>query len=185
MDVRLATIQHAPRTTRAASPTATPQRARRGHAVLRTYYYFVLAITPIPFILGPSHNTFVAIYALVLPVFFISILMHECGHLLAGFAVGMRFRQIMVGPLLLYAPFRGRGIRLKFVPVFGRGYCAMIPPSGYYSTRRALVVLIAAGPVATLALGMYALFALAEGSGNIKHPALWDVALSCVLTIVR
>jgi hypothetical protein len=81
---------------------------------------------------------------------FLNILIHECGHALAGGLVGYWFYQCKVGPLLFT---RARyGFRLTLMRGdLGRGYVIAFPVDG----RRALqsrAIFIAGGPLASLAL---------------------------------
>ncbi len=87
----------------------------------------------------------------ILGVYYLSVLLHELGHLAAGLAAGFAFRQFTVGPLVIYT--ENGGTRLQFVTarLFGGGQVMMVPESTE-NLRRKFLQFILGGPAVTLSL---------------------------------
>jgi hypothetical protein len=79
---------------------------------------------------------------------FVATLIHEIGHLLAGWAVGFRFRSIQIGPLRAHVEYGNIkvGFSLKLTAL---GLAGIYAPR-VHRLRRRLLVFIAGGPAANL-----------------------------------
>jgi hypothetical protein len=107
--------------------------------------------------------TFVIIVAknlpfLVVPFGFLTlsaivVLLHEFGHLLAGWAVGLRFRSIEFGPICIHRIRNNWSFRIR--PRFGAGQVSMYwnKPS---RIRRRLMIVILGGPLMSYAVAIAA-----------------------------
>jgi Zn-dependent protease len=92
-----------------------------------------------------SSNIGILPYVVALSV---AILIHELGHLTAGWCVGFRFHCIAVGPFALY--LKHGGLKLSLVRVStALGYASMHVGT-VVRLRRRLLLFVAAGPVANL-----------------------------------
>lgn len=87
--------------------------------------------------------------ALMLVVFGV----HEIGHVLGGLSQGMRFLMLIVGPFGWHASSSGPKFQWNTDLALMGGVAAMLPKK-IGATRRQLLVLIAGGPLASLALAM-------------------------------
>ena len=107
-----------------------------------------LAIVFVPIRFLPANN--LVILALV-PAFFSGVLVHELGHVAAGFIAGLEFRRLLVGPLAFTR--EARGYRLRFIGkrFMAGGYAHMIPRS-QAGIRGKFRLFLAGGPIATLLL---------------------------------
>ncbi len=81
---------------------------------------------------------------------YISVLLHELGHLLFGFLMRLKFTSLSVGGIQLYLNTHRR-LRLRFVRhlIWSGGFVAMYPIDGHHLRWR-WIVFIAGGPIASL-----------------------------------
>jgi hypothetical protein len=96
----------------------------------------IVAAVLLGLVLGLYHKPWPTIHASLLKqlliyelVFFISVLVHELGHLVAGLAVGLEFSSLNVGIFLLDK--QAHGYRLRLIPwrINSSGFCSMSPRS--------------------------------------------------------
>ena len=83
--------------------------------------------------------------------FYLAILIHELGHLVAGVAQGFEFRQIAVAPFVLSR--QSNGFKFRFVPgrILAGGHLAASPNSSL-ALRKRFLFFLAGGPAATALL---------------------------------
>ncbi len=86
---------------------------------------------------------------------FLATLVHELGHIIAGWTVGLRFEGVTVGPFVAGLE-RGRW-ELKLRPR-SRGGLTFMGLDRVRRVRRRLIVLVAGGPASSLILGGAALY---------------------------
>ncbi len=125
---------------------------------------------------SPTLATYAAVVVLYVFCEWLVVILHESGHLLAGLTMGYRFRQLRVGPLLLYVRIPGRGLRAGWAQRARGGHCAMIP-NGRRSTWHEACWLLAAGSFVTCLLGGVSVACLVGGVWNARQPSLVGVAL--------
>ena len=87
----------------------------------------------------------------VFGVYYLTILLHELGHLAAGLGVGWAFRQFAVGPFVIAREAGGLRFRFATARLLGGGQVAMLPESTD-RLRSRFLQFIAAGPSVTLLL---------------------------------
>lgn len=130
------------------------------------------------------------LFALQALILFLTILAHECGHLLAGWFVGFRVQEITLGPFQIRRAGRG-GLAFTFnncLPWFGGG--AMIIPSRPMDAaelrwRAALVA--AGGPFASCFLAASAavpLIGYATRQGSVGRPIDFWMIFVLFLTLI-
>jgi hypothetical protein len=91
------------------------------------------------------------VIALMVPVLFLGILVHELGHAAAGLLAGFEFRRLVVGPLAFTREARRYRLRFMGKRFLAGGYTMMLPPSPE-GLRRGWLLFGAGGPIATLLL---------------------------------
>jgi len=111
----------------------------------------------------------------------VAIALHECGHLIAGLAVGFRFRSIRVGPIQIDKPFRISRYRDPASADRTHGW-VKLDPVGDQNLRLRAAMMILAGPAAnigsgyvlvllqmhhSLILGAFVGFSMFMGFGNL------------------
>jgi hypothetical protein len=90
----------------------------------------------------------------ILAAMFLSTVVHELGHILAGLAFRMRFRGVLIGPFVLQ---RSRiGWRFRLTRFWVRGFTYMSLPK-IRNMRRRLFALVFGGPLSSLVCGAAAL----------------------------
>lgn len=101
----------------------------------------------------------------------IALAVHEAGHALGGLSQGFRFLFLAVGPLWLERRQDWFAFRFNSVPATWGGVAACVPEGGTDLPRR-FAVMVAAGPLASLALALLGagLWALA-GPGTFRFTA--------------
>jgi len=114
---------------------------------------------------------------LLLPAMYVTIFIHELGHLTAALAIGFRWREFAVGPVVLRR--EAGGVRFHFVVsrLVAGGQVQAVPRS-HDGLRWRFLILLAGGPIAT-ALIFAVLPFLARGPWTT---ALVLANLLCVLT---
>ncbi|MGO9829308.1 MAG: M50 family metallopeptidase [Myxococcaceae bacterium] len=89
--------------------------------------------------------------ATVVFAYFVAILIHEMGHVIAAIATGMRVYFLSVGPLLVSWPPEG-GMRFRWMwRTFFGGFTGCFSRDGRFP-RREMAVVLAAGPFVSLLL---------------------------------
>jgi hypothetical protein len=90
-------------------------------------------------------------FGILLPVAaFISVLIHELGHLTAGWCVGFRFRSIAVGPFAIHLNHGKLSLRFRWPSITSSSGYAIMDVDTVLRLRRRLMLYIAAGPIANL-----------------------------------
>jgi hypothetical protein len=83
-----------------------------------------------------------------LPAFYLAILVHELGHLAAALAIGFRWREFAVGPVVLWR--EADRVRWHFVASrIVAGGQVQATPRSTEGLRRRFLILLVGGPVAT------------------------------------
>lgn len=115
---------------------------------------------------------------LLLPLGVLLVLaVHEAGHLLGGFARGMRFLLYIVGPFQFSRT--QSGIRFNWLFNFGTfGGLAAATPDPARPLRPQLLSLIAGGPLASLLLALAGLWLFNAADGRLGVHALLVAAVS-------
>ena len=93
------------------------------------------------------------LFGLVL-IGFLATLVHEFGHLIAGWSVGLYFRGVTIGPFV--TRYKNRNWEIKLRPRFHGGLTYM-GLDRLRRVRRRLVILVLGGPLASLVSGAIAL----------------------------
>ncbi|NVJ69331.1 MAG: M50 family metallopeptidase [Alphaproteobacteria bacterium] len=109
--------------------------------------------------------------------YFLSVLVHELGHMLAGRIVGMRPLAFVVGPFVWSFHDGRRFPSLEVRGFFPGGFAYCLPSCGEQVSRRQYMAFVAGGPVASLLL----LVLCAVGLGAL--PALYFFPLMFTLLI--
>ena len=110
----------------------------------------------------------------------LALAVHEAGHALGGLSQGFRFLFLAVGPLWLERRQDRLTLRFNSVPATWGGVAACVPDGGADLPRR-FAVMVAAGPLASLALVLLGagLWALAE-PGTFRFTAgVTSLASAC------
>jgi hypothetical protein len=94
---------------------------------------------------GLRHEHWALVFLMLV---FLAVVVHEVGHLVAGWAVGFHFSSIQVGPLWLECEYGALRARISF-DMIAFGYAAMYADRVRKLRRRSLVF-IAGGPAANL-----------------------------------
>jgi hypothetical protein len=90
-------------------------------------------------------------FGILLPVAaFISVLIHELGHLTAGWCVGFRFRSIAVAPFAIHLNHGKLSLRFRWPSITSSSGYAIMDVDTVLRLRRRLMLYIAAGPIANL-----------------------------------
>jgi len=107
------------------------------------------------------------------------IIIHECGHLIAGVLVGFRFQLIVFGPVQITRTIRGVRIeRNRIKPLRGAGVSC--PPESEHHLLRNMAIFIAGGPVVTLLVGLVGMVFVARHLWHQELP--FDEAILLVAT---
>jgi peptidase M50-like protein len=117
-----------------------------------------IAATPFLMLVGAiamtENNSALAIPFGILAAMFLSTVVHELGHIVAGLVFGMRFRGVLIGPFVLQ---RSRiGWRFRLTRFWVRGHTYMSLPK-VRNMRRRLFALVLGGPLSSLVCGAAAL----------------------------
>jgi hypothetical protein len=114
-----------------------------------------------------SWMLFIAACGIVTCFHYLSILLHEMGHAVAAWALGMRIFgvQVGVGKIAFFKKWRGTTWDLRWVPAYGSA-------SVGYTTRRWFrikgILMVAAGPVVSLAIILAVAYVFLGNSGISK-----------------
>ena len=98
----------------------------------------------------PNFNGF-----LLLPAFYVSVAVHEVGHLLVGTIVGMQPGGISVGGFRFFKSGDSWQSRFELRRAFAGGFAKVLPPIGDYRLS-AFAWMVAGGPIASLLLAFIA-----------------------------
>jgi hypothetical protein len=104
---------------------------------------------------------------------YLAVIIHECGHLLAGLSAGMRVNFVRFGPLQVNPPFR---VSLRPRTGTGAAGLASLLPGRQSDLHSAVCVLLLGGPLANIvaALILYGFFR--------PLPMFWGIlALICAI----
>lgn len=102
-------------------------------------------------------------------IIFLTIVIHEMGHLIAGLCVGLRFKGIRIGPFALRID-SGRW-KFQVIPRIFWGF-TLVTLDRVRRVRRRLIVCIAGGPLASIVVGLAAVFAGEIGLARYDSPWL-------------
>jgi hypothetical protein len=111
-------------------------------------------LTVVAFIVFTGNLSFLIVLFGFLLVNFLVIAVHELGHLIAGWIVGLPFLGVTIGPFVAKL-HRGK-LELKLRPRVSGGL-AFMGLTRIRRVRRRLIVLVAGGPVSSLLFGFAAL----------------------------
>lgn len=113
-----------------------------------------------------------------LPLFwFVAVLVHELGHVVAGRLAGMRFVLLAVGPLKLVNVRGSLRVRLNTTPGMWGGLALMVP-ANTDRFRARLALLVAGGPLASLLLAAV----LAVAAANLEGAPRTGAAVGSLLS---
>jgi len=108
---------------------------------------------------------------------------HEIGHVLGGLSQGMRFLMLIVGPFGWHASSSGPKFQWNTNLALMGGLAAMLPKKTG-ATHRHLLVLMAGGPLASLALAMFAIALASVGGPRFAAYCTFVAATSFGIFIV-
>jgi hypothetical protein len=146
-------------------------RPRAGHAKLK-WWQIVL------FVLG----LFVEIFRVVFLLWMFSILIHELGHLVAGFLVGDRFDYIRVGPIQVNRPWRISWNWTRHAVLTG-GTCTL--PVRRSGLRWKLFFSTLAGPAANIAASVLVFEVMPHYGSKYEASSMLFVLVSGFLGVVN
>jgi hypothetical protein len=104
-------------------------------------------------VMGENYPLLALVFGAVLMAF-LTTLVHELGHLCAGWAAGFRFDGITVGPFVLKRLRTGLTFRIRPRLASGLTYMSMI---GIFRIRRRVILLCLGGALASLSCGLASL----------------------------
>jgi hypothetical protein len=111
-----------------------------------------------------SGGEWAAALVLVLPVWFLLVLIHELGHLAGGALAGFKPALLIVGPLKLSFLGGRAQLGLNRSLNLGGGLASALPPSDR-GLRRGMLLMVLGGPLASLLAGLLALALLQVTAG--------------------
>jgi hypothetical protein len=103
---------------------------------------------------------------------FLTTVIHEVGHLLAGWSVGLRFTGVRIDPFQIRLD-SGRW-KFKLRPRLSRGF-AFMSLDRYCRIRRRLIIFVFGGPIASIVVGAVAV--LAGEIGLARYDSPWPAFL--------
>ncbi len=114
----------------------------------------------------------------------LTTLAHEGGHALAAILLKMKVRRFVVGPL--EGSFRsGKWLwGFRWAGFLGAPGGVGVVPTAMHDLRKNHVLVAAAGPVASLALGLTALWAAISSQGHFWEPAWKLAAYTCTFSLL-
>jgi len=134
---------------------------------------FVLPfLTSIALIIFTGNLSFLMVLFGFVLIGFLTTLIHEFGHLIAGWCVGLHFEGVTIGPFVIRYKNRNWEIRLR--PRFHGGLTYM-GLDCLRRVRRRLVVLVLGGPLASLVSGAIAL--VGGEFARVKYDSPWPTFL--------
>jgi hypothetical protein len=116
-----------------------------------------------PFGHGTRRN-WVAYFLLLLPLWFLLVLVHELGHLACGMLASLKPLLLIVGPLKLTFLGDRAQVRRNRSLNLGGGLAAALPPADS-RIRRGMLLMVLGGPLASMLAGLLALALLQVTSG--------------------
>lgn len=114
-------------------------------------YFAAANFDPLP-ALDPSPVEAVLAAVTLVLIYLLCVAAHEAGHVLGGRLAGFRTLLFIVGPLRLERTGDGFTVGLNRSVLLAGGLAAMVP-IGLGDLRRRTIVMVAAGPLASLMLG--------------------------------
>lgn len=133
--------------------------------------------------MGISKPAAIILILVSLPVgLFISVLLHELGHLLLGIAGGLKPIAMIVGPFSWQFEDGRKWPSLHIVPMMQGGLTVCLP-KGEDNLKKGLVYLLVGGPLASLLLTAFCLLALSFAPGWLLLPLAVTAFLTAVLTL--
>ena len=122
---------------------------------------------------------------LALPLLILVVLAtHEIGHLVGGLSQGMRFLMLIVGPFGWHAGSSGTRFRWNTNPALMGGLAATVATEVGPALRRQLLVMIAAGPIASLLLAIVAIALAPASDPRVAAYCVFIAATSCGIFLV-
>lgn len=122
--------------------------------ILLSFPFIVLFVLGLIKLFGQS-GIEVPVY-LFLPFLVIAALpmiaIHELGHVIAGFIVGLRFKRVIIGPLQITTPTRG--LKFSFYSDFGLDGLTGMALHRFGKLRSKLAIYVAGGPIANVVSGL-------------------------------
>jgi tetratricopeptide (TPR) repeat protein len=111
----------------------------------------------------------------------IQVIVHEAGHAVMAWAFGYKFAAICVGPVIFLNDGNGRGIQFQWARmIFPGGHVGAIPNSDR-NLRWKHIVVVAAGPTASLLVGLAALAAFVAAPQMPWRDYWWIFSLTAAL----
>jgi hypothetical protein len=123
---------------------------------------------------------------LILPALYVTVAIHELGHLVAGRTVGMRPGAIMIGGVVIFKSGAHWVIRFDYRWMFSGGLAKLLPQKGDFRPA-SFGWAIAGGPIASLMFTVvWGLVALRYGNGLWGSIAtlFWTALFITVLALV-
>lgn len=114
----------------------------------------------------------------------IVVLIHEAGHALSGMALGMKVRGFIVGPLQ-WRLLGGRW-QFKFRPAqfFATGGATSVVPTDPHQPASREILVILAGPLASLAGGLVAFWMVVHARGHVWAPWWNMLAMFAIISLL-
>lgn len=125
-------------------------------------------LTAVAAIVVTENYSFLVVPFGFLIISFLTIGIHELGHLFAGWCVGLRFKSMTVGPFKFGADSGGWNFRIQ--RRFFRGFASMSLDK-VQRVRRRLVIFISGGPLASILCGIVAV--LIGEIGLARYDSSW------------
>jgi hypothetical protein len=122
------------------------------------------------------------VFGLLLAALYITITVHEIGHLALGTLCGFRFLVVTLGPVTVVRGEQGLTVRIQIRQLFA-GRTSMVPRRDEQITRR-LALLIAGGPTASMATVLVCALLLTTLPPGAARTLAWFTSVLSAITLI-